>query len=243
MNDRPKVICHMMSSIDGGLHPSRYTQSPNGTVQDWHEAYEAVHEALAGDAWLVGRVTMAEMAKGEPHRPSGPVSVERPLHVARPGTGKYAIAIDRSGKLHFRKPDINGDAVIVVLGSDVPDEHIAELAADGISYIVADGPEIDLAQALRTLRVAFGIESLLLEGGAGINGSFFAAGLVDELSVIVAPAIVGRVNEQGIVAHGDEGLAGKVQLSLIGAEPLEHDLLHLRYAVTASQTDKQCAAR
>jgi riboflavin biosynthesis pyrimidine reductase len=234
MTDRPKIICHMMSSIDGGLHPSRYTQNPNGTVKDWHEAYEAVHETLSGDGWLVGRVTMAEMAKGEPHAPSGSVQVERPVHIARHGHGKYAVAVDQSARLHFLKPDINGDSVIVVLGGGVPDEHLAELAADGISYIVADGPEIDLPQALRTLRVEFGIETLLLEGGAGMNGSFFAAGLVDELSVLVAPALVGRVNEQGIVAFGDEGLAGKVQLSLIGVEQLEHGLLHLRYAVAAS---------
>jgi len=42
-------------------------------------------------------------------------------------------------------------------------------------------PEIDFAGALTTLRRELGIETLLLEGGAGINGSFLAAGLVDEL--------------------------------------------------------------
>lgn len=234
MNGLPKIICHMMSSLDGGLHPSRYTESAVGGVKDWNGAYEAVHDALSADAWLVGRVTMAEMAKGEPHPPQGTPTVERPLHIAPRGGGKHAVAIDRSAKLHFRQAEINGDSVIVVLGGDVADAHLAELAADGISYIVSDGPEIDLAAALRTLRREFGIETLLLEGGGGTNGSFFAAGLVDEFSVILAPALVGRVNEQGIVAFGDEGLKGKVRLSLIGAEPLAHDLLHLRYSVKAA---------
>jgi riboflavin biosynthesis pyrimidine reductase len=232
MNDRPRIICHMISSIDGGLHPSRYTASPSGTVKDWNAAYETVHQLLSGDAWLVGRVTMAEMAKGEPHPLSGETA-ERPLHIARRDAGKYAVAIDQSARLHFKGPEINSDAVIVILGGGVQDEHLAELAADGISYIVADGAEIDLPEALRILRQSFGIETLLLEGGAGTNGAFFAAGLVDELSVILVPALVGRVNEQGIVAFGDEGLAGKVRLSLIGVEQRERELLHLRYAVAA----------
>jgi len=30
-----------------------------------------------------------------------------------------------------------------------------------------------------------------------------------------------------------EGLAGKIRLSLLGCDTLDHDLLHLRYAVTA----------
>lgn len=234
MSERPRVICHMMSSLDGGLHPSRYTESPVGAKKEWDAVYEAVHETLGGDAWLVGRVTMAEMAKGEPHPPLGHGSVERRLHIARRGAERYAVAVDPSAKLHFRKPDINGDAVIVLLGGEVSDAHLAELASDGISYIVADDPRIDLSKSLNTLRAEFGIERLLLEGGGGINGSFFAAGLVDELSLIVAPALVGRVNEQGFVAYGDEGLKGKVQLSLIGFEQLDRELLHLRYAVTAS---------
>ncbi|MEG8023521.1 hypothetical protein QP162_01840 [Sphingomonas aurantiaca] len=43
MTDRPRIICHMTSSIDGGLHPSRYTDSPDGTVKDWTRAYESLH--------------------------------------------------------------------------------------------------------------------------------------------------------------------------------------------------------
>ncbi|WP_348271414.1 dihydrofolate reductase family protein [Aureimonas sp. Leaf460] len=210
MSERPRVICHMMSSLDGGLHPSHYTESPVGAKKEWDAAYEAVHETLGGDAWLVGRVTMAEMAKGEPHPPSDHASIERPIHIANRGAERYAIAVDPSAKLHFRKADINGDAVIVLLGSEVLDAHLAELASDGISYVVAGDRQIDLFESLKTLRAEFGIERLLLEGGGGINGSFFAAGLVDELSLIVAPTLVGRINEQGFVAYGDEGLKGRV---------------------------------
>jgi len=233
MTDRPRIICHMTSSIDGGLHPSRYTDSPDGSAKDWTAAYEALHETFDADGWIVGRVTMAEMAKGTPHPPEDPGNVARPFLFQDRAASSFAIAPDRSGKLHFARPDIGGDHVVVLLGSAVGDAHLAELAGDGISYIVADTAEIDLPAAMRVIRRELGIETLLLEGGAGINGAFLAAGLVDELSIVLAPALDGGDGAQRIVAAGD-GLKGAVQLSLLGCETLTGGALHLRYAVTPS---------
>jgi riboflavin biosynthesis pyrimidine reductase len=94
---KPHVICHMLISLDGRIHPSRWTQSPDGDRKVWSSTYERVHETLAGDAWLVGRVTMAEMSKADAHPPEGPFSVTRPHHFARRDADSYAIAFDRSG--------------------------------------------------------------------------------------------------------------------------------------------------
>jgi riboflavin biosynthesis pyrimidine reductase len=230
---KPHVICHMIASLDGGLHPSRFTISPDGARADWSSTYERVHQALEGDAWIVGRVTMAEISKAGPHPPAQRGSVDRPHHFARRGAGSYAIAIDPSGKLHFAGPDVGGDHVVVLLGRDVPDSHLAELAADGVSYIIAETAEVDLASMLDALGRELGIRRLLLEGGATINGSFFAAGLVDELSLLVAPALDGRARAQSFVEFGESGLANNVQLSRASCEALEHGLVHLRYAVRA----------
>jgi riboflavin biosynthesis pyrimidine reductase len=229
---KPLVICHMLASLDGSLHPSRYTKSPDGTRAEWSSLYEHIHNDLAGDAWMVGRVTMAEMSKASAHPPANAGKVDRPYHVAQRGAGTYAVALDASGKVHFARSDIGGDHVVVLLGHDVSDNHLAELASDGVSYIVTETADMNLAAMLEVLGREFGIGRLLLEGGAGINGSFFAAGLVDELSLLVAPAIDGRAANQGFVEFGETGLAGKTQLSLKSCEALAHGLVHLRYAVT-----------
>lgn len=230
MSDRPTVICLMLSSIDGRLHPSRFTKSPQGTAKVWSATYESIHDSLVGDAWLIGRTTMAEMAKGEAHPPVEFPIPDRPFHIVGRTREQYAIAIDRSGKLHFQKPDIGGNPAVVILGSDVTDSHLAELAADGISYLVAPDAGVDLAWAVGALKSELRIEQLLLEGGGEINGAFFAAGLVDELRVLVAPALDAGSGVQGIVAFG-EGLAGKTELSLIGCDMLDHGLVQLRYSV------------
>jgi riboflavin biosynthesis pyrimidine reductase len=228
---KPYVICHMLASLDGGLHPSRFTKSPDGNRSDWSSLYERVHQELKGDAWIVGRVTMAEMSKVGPHAPANAGTVDRPHHIAARDVGSYAIALDPSGKLHFSRPDIGGDHIVVSLGQGVPDNHLAELATDGVSYIVADEAKLDLGKMLDALGREFGIRRLLLEGGATINGSFFAAGLVDELSLLVAPALDGRAGTQSFVEFGEAGLADKVRLTRISCEALEHGVLHARYAL------------
>ena len=171
------------------------------------------------------------MSKAGPHAPADHGAAERPHHFAARGAGRFAVALDPSGKLHFAKPEVNGDHAVVVLGPDVPDSHLAELAGDGVSYMVAAAP-LDLAAMLDTLGRELGIRRLLLEGGAATNGAFFAAGLVDELSLVVAPALEGRVGVESFVEFGEDGLAGKVQLSLLSCETMALGLVHLRYAVT-----------
>jgi len=228
---KPFVICHMVSSLDGRINSGKWSRSPDGDSKAWSALYEEIHDALAGDAWLVGRVTMAKMADGEPHPPAAAVAPARPHHFAARARS-YAIALDAGGKLHFRHADMNGDHLVILLGRDVPDSHLAELAGDGISYIVADGPEIDLTAVLDVLGRELGIRRLLLEGGGGINGSLLAAGLVDEISLLIAPAADGRAAGRAIFESGEVGLAEKVQLSLTACEKLKAGAVHLRYAVS-----------
>jgi riboflavin biosynthesis pyrimidine reductase len=222
----------MESSLDGRLHPSRWTRSSDGTPKEWSALYAATHDALNADAWIVGRVTGAEMAKGQPHAPPGAPPQQRPHHFAKGHKKPYAVAVDAGGKLHFDRPEIGGDHVVVLLGAGVSDTHLAELAADGISYIVSGAPKIDFASAFATLHRDLGIERLALEGGGGINGSLLAARLVDELIVIVGPALDGGADSRTIVEAGDTGLKGRVKLALKSCEPLAHGAVRLSYTVT-----------
>ena len=216
---KPHVLCLMLSSVDGRLHASKWTKSPDGGPKDWSTLYEQYQDTLAADAWLVGRTTMAEMSKTAAHPVRQGDAPTRPVHRAAGAAGPYAVAVDTSGWLHFDEPTANGNHVVVALGASVPDDHLRELAADGVSYIVDEEAAIDLAALLETLSTTFGIRRLALEGGAAINGSFFAAALVDELQVIVGPGLDARTGAPGIIECGDGGLAGRVELTFVGCEP------------------------
>lgn len=56
---RPKIICHMMSSVDGKLIAERWTPSFTGkNLDDATEPYFEISNQLGGDAWMIGRKTL-----------------------------------------------------------------------------------------------------------------------------------------------------------------------------------------
>ncbi|MGO8003162.1 RibD family protein [Rhizobium ruizarguesonis] len=231
---KPYIACLMLTSPDGSLHPSRWTKSPDGDRSDFSKLCEKVREGLQCQAWMVGRVTMAEMSKAGPHTPAGPYNVERPSHFANREAKSFGIALDRSGAVHYKSAELFGDHIIALLGKDVPDSYLAELIGDGVSYLVAEKTDFDVGEMLAVLNTELGISRIVLEGGAATNGTLLASGLVDELNFIVAPALEARSGTDSVVEFGTEGLAGKVELSLIECQQLGHGTVNLRYAATQS---------
>jgi 2,5-diamino-6-(ribosylamino)-4(3H)-pyrimidinone 5'-phosphate reductase len=221
---RPYIICHMLSSVDGKTNGA----SLSGLTAAGE--YEATGAQLNGDAWICGRTTMQEhFAEAEPFVPTSPSPAgPQPVHVARRATS-YAVAVDTLGKLRWSSADIEGDHLISVVSQRVPAEYLAMLRNTGISYIVAGESTVDLAQAVNLLGENFGIRRLLLEGGGHINGAFLEAGLVDELSLLIAPGIDGR-HDIPAVFDGVSPTRGKaVPLRLKSVEQRASDTLWIRY--------------
>ena len=91
---KPHVVCLMASSVDGRTLHSRWR--PKGSGAD---LFERVHDELAGDAWLVGRVTGQEFAKGKPYPDSTKETFPRAPWFARRDAKAYGIVLDAHGKI------------------------------------------------------------------------------------------------------------------------------------------------
>ncbi|MDP4027254.1 dihydrofolate reductase family protein [Methylobacterium sp. NEAU 140] len=76
------------------------------------------------------------------------------------------------------------------------------------------------------------LSRVLLEGGARTNARFLAGGLVDEISLLLFPAIGGHTGSQTLFAAGAEGLARQVHLSMLSTAVRQGGVVHLRYRVT-----------
>ena len=182
---KPHVICLMHSSLDGRTHPSRWR--PKGAGTDW---FEKIHDELGGDAWVIGRVTGSEFAKGKPY-PATDATFPRENWFALRDAKTYGVVLDAQGKICWGRSDIGGDPIVVVLTENVPDSHLAGLRGEGVSYIFAGKSEIDLGLTLGILARELGVKRLLVEGGGVANGAFLRAGLIDEFNLILSPAIDG----------------------------------------------------
>lgn len=232
---RPYIICHMGTSIDGRLHPSRFTVPAAGISRDvLYRHYEEVADRFEAEGWIVGRKTMAEMAKGTERVVADAPKVAREPHAANRSGRNLAIAIDPSGRVHYGKDNISGDHVVAVLGEQVSDEYLAELREEGVSYIFAGPKGDDLPRAMEQIAAVFGVKKLLLEGGGAINGSFLKQRLIDEFSTLIFPGVDGLAGVQNIVDyHGkhDERPGAGQALRLLGCETLEGGTVWLRHAV------------
>ena len=221
---RPYVICHMTPSIDGKIIATNWPSIRIASVE-----YERIGKTLEADAWIIGRVSMAPYAgKSSVPRRKLKIRILRKDFIAQPDARSYAIAIDPSGKLTWRSNAIDGEHVITVLSQRVSDDYLAFLQSRGVSYLFGGKASIDLRNVLAKLRTAFGIRKLLLEGGGKINGSFLAAGLIDELSVLVAPVADGGIGTPTLFdARSGRGVVRA--LRLISVTRLRGDLVWLRY--------------
>jgi riboflavin biosynthesis pyrimidine reductase len=71
-----------------------------------------------------------------------------------------------------------------------------------------------------------------VEGGGNVNGSMMAAGVVDEISLLIAPAIDGALGITGVFEVPEaSGLSGKARIRFLASETLANGIVHLRYAV------------
>ena len=228
--NRPYIICHMMTSIDGKV-TGDFLNRPE--CEEAVNAYYEVNRQLSADAFACGRVTMEEsFTKGEyPDLYDYATDrIPRQDYIANPKAGFYAVAFDRFGRLGWTSSKIKDDDpgysnahIIQVMCEVVSDEYLNYLRKTGVSYIFAGEIELDLSVALEKLKKLFGIETMLLEGGSLLNGSFAREGFVDEISLVVAP-VTAEADDKPLF---DEGIMSSFGLSEV--EKMNNSSVWLRY--------------
>ncbi|MBO1198692.1 dihydrofolate reductase family protein [Staphylococcus simiae] len=192
---RPTVIVHMSMSINGNI------TGPYGSVVEGDalkQAYESKHEYFDSKAMILGCKTIEEAftATEMPELPSHPQTYSREAdYIANSDYDHYMISLDPSGKAAWtsnyttfrERPEMH---VIEVVSETVSDAYLEHLRNLGISYIFGGkNHQLDLKLVLEKLYRYFNLETVVLAGGGSINWSFFEQGLVDEVSVVIVPAV------------------------------------------------------
>lgn len=196
--NRPYIICHMATSIDGKV-TGNFLSTPE--CEKAAELYYQINRDYKADAYACGRVTMESSFTSlwypdlsqYPEVKPDPVWMD---FIVEEDPYLYAVAFDPHGKLGWKSriiededPGYGNARIIEVLTKQIDLRYLGYLEAMEIPYIFAGETEIDMEIALSKLQQFFGIQKLLLEGGSILNGAFQRAGVIDELSLVVAPIV------------------------------------------------------
>lgn len=225
---KPFVICHILTSVDGRIRQTIWG------LKDHHLYFEEPAAKIPADAWLVGRVTMQEFSSKKKHRLVAPAKpVAKKDFVAEHQSRTYAVVIDPAGKCRWDSNMVSTEHVIEVLTEKVSSAYLHHLRSKNVSYVFAGKSKIDLEVALRKLYALFPIRTLRVDGGGHVNGSFLKAGLIDEVSIVLAPIADGTTGSlSAFEAEVGYGKRRATRMKIKSVEKIFDDFLWIRYEVT-----------
>jgi diaminohydroxyphosphoribosylaminopyrimidine deaminase/5-amino-6-(5-phosphoribosylamino)uracil reductase len=213
--DRPWVTLKLALSLDGAI--ADHTRGPGWLTGP--AARRAVHRMRAdADAVAVGIGTALADDPGLTVR-----------HAPAPRAAPLRIVFDRSLRLPLdgQLARTAREVPVVVVSGPAPDPPRARaLEAVGVRII----PAADAAEGLRGLRRELGVRQLLVEGGAGLAGGLWNAGLVDRLVIFQAPVLLGDDTVRPFAGVTGLRAATAPRLPVVGRRAVGDDLMTV-YAV------------
>lgn len=209
---KPFVHLKIATSLDGKIA----TRTGDSRWITGEQSRARVHELRhEHDAILVG---------------AGTVAVDDPLLTDRSGKPRRRplLRVVLDGQLRISaESHLAGTAketpVLVFSSPSAGEARVASLERSGVEVLKKQSDERDLAAVLTELRRR-DIQSVLVEGGATVAGAFLDAGLVNRVTVFVAPLIIGgsdapsAIGGLGAAAISDAWHLGDVEIAKHGSD-------------------------
>ncbi len=223
----PRVISHIGASLDGRL---------DWGVSDEGLYYELV-ACLKADAMLSGSNTLLTAYASREAPPEGPEAFEPDSPAAPDDTRERLVVVDSRARLrglwHVLRREPWWRDPVALVSHGTPRDYLEHLAQRHVAYIEAGEDQVDLAAALEELNARYGVKTVRVDSGGILNGILLRAGLIDEVSVLLMPCLVGGNSPRSMFVAPDLASAGGVtRLKLLNVERMRGDVLWLRYEVT-----------
>ncbi len=198
---RPWVTLNMVTSIDGATAVDGVSGQLGG---DGDHAMFGALRAMAD-----GIVVASGTARAENYGPARMDPTVRTERVARgqepdPFVAVVSASLRIDGRTRLFDPDqsqADDRRPIVLTTSDSPEPDRTRLAAVADVMLAGEG-RVDLAAGLAALEAA-GANVVMLEGGPRLNAQFLADGLIDEVTVTLAPTLVGGTSRRMLDGDSD----------------------------------------
>ena len=184
---RPYIICHMMASLDGRIDCAMTAKLPG--VDEYYQTLSALNVPTTLSGKVTAQMELTEEAAPlfDNDRPIGKAAFSK----AQDAEG-YSVVVDTKGTLGWAGNIVDDKPLIVITSEQAGKRYLSYLDERNISWIACGGKQIDLAKAVEILNKEFGVDRMGIVGGGSINAGFLDADLLDEGSMLYAPAIDGR---------------------------------------------------
>lgn len=239
--ERPYVICHMLSALDGkiagafmGTEAARITGGEYARIRDEYHA----------NAWLYGTVTTKEFTGGAVPVLDETEEVPEGDFIADTSAELYYISVDTKGEIGwesgtFHKAGRPDSHVIEVLTARTSAAYKAYLRKKGVSYIVAGQDLLECRLVMEKLYRLFKIDTVLICGGGNINWTFLQEGMIDELSLLITPVTDGSPDTVSVFEKQPFlPEHAPVAFSLKHVEKLKENSIRLVYIVENQEVQK-----
>jgi 2,5-diamino-6-(ribosylamino)-4(3H)-pyrimidinone 5'-phosphate reductase len=95
--------------------------------------------------------------------------------------------------------------------------------------------KVDLPDVFLRFKTEFKIEKVTIQTGGTLNAELLRMGLIDKVSIVIAPCLIGGKNTQSLIGgeslHTQQELIKIRALKLIKCDILENSYLHIQYEV------------
>ncbi len=130
---------------------------------------------------------------------------------------------------------------MALCSKSTPQEYLEYLKQRHIDCIIAGEDHVDLRTALEELYSRYAVRVVRVDSGGTLNGLLLRQGLVNEVSVLIYPCLVGGETTSSIFRAPDlpaavdaapgQGAEGTISLKLMQTRKLRGDVMCLRYEV------------
>lgn len=222
-----------MSSVDGRLLNSRWTEPYDGTpASNLLQVYASIGRELGTDAWMFGKNTLRAIFPYKWSIEGHTVPSDYPaVFIGERRSERMFIVADPEADIYFSSFVLRGDNILVIVGRNATEEYLTHLREKRISYLIVNDAS-NLREVFEAVGREFGIRCVSVQGGGILNGALLKEGVIDELSLVVYPGIDGLAGIPSVfeyVGNETDCPAKGQSLQLLSVEQREHGAVWLRY--------------
>jgi 2,5-diamino-6-(ribosylamino)-4(3H)-pyrimidinone 5'-phosphate reductase len=220
----PRVIMYNSISLDGSI---RDFELDVGLHYELADKVKADAHLIGSETAKTGIEIFTEQipleAQSDFFKPVTKLEDKKPLWVISDSRGKL------KGLLHVYRRSCYCRDVIILVTNKTPDDYIAYLKERNYNMIIAGDEKIDFRFALDKLALLYNVKTVLTDSGGGLNSVLIQEGLIDELSLLISPMIVGK-SSTNLFRY----VENKVNLELIRTERIRNNHLLVFYRVLSN---------